>query len=283
MLSRRQLWQGDPEPDSSETVIVKSLPDLSRHIRDPQRNSFQHRALQSEVFRGTVEEEPRSSSLIAAVQNILPEPIPAVPSLPVRPPFTAFASTNRPFLIVSESSPGSVSPTSPSLEETTTQGERGISAVRGRQRFSSLHTQRTPTVETTSASTRQTTRGLGRDGPLDSSRGRSRDTTPFGRDKEVIIPTLGRDEDSLTTPLDEEQGGVRTSTEGVDDSTLEIQASITEQPKITTRRPKETLIKVLETTRKEEIIDHPELGRILSSDPCVEGNYEIVALSLIHI
>jgi hypothetical protein len=74
----------------------------------------------------------------------------------------------------------------------------------------------------------------------------------------VIIPTLGRVEDSLTTPLDE--GGVRTSTEGVEDSTLETQASVTEQPKITTRRPKETLIKVLETTRKEEIIDHPELG-----------------------
>jgi len=258
MLSRRQLWQGDPEPDSSETVIVKSLPDLSRHIRDPQRNSFPHRALQSEVFRGTVEEEPRSSSLIAAVQNILPEPIPAVPSLPVRPPFTAFSSTNRPLSIVSESSPGLVSTNNPSLQETTTQGERGISAARGRQRFSSLHTQRTPAVETTSASTRQTTRGLGRDGPLDSSRGRSRDTTPFGRDKEVIIPTLGRVEDSLTTPLDE--GGVRTSTEGVEDSTLETQASVTEQPKITTRRPKETLIKVLETTRKEEIIDHPELG-----------------------
>merc|ERR1719447_1529500 len=88
LLARRQHY-AEPEPDSSETVIVKSLPQISQHGRtiqyyvggreplarlprdpSPTVHNFQleHRD-QAEIHRGTFLETPRSASLIAPVQN----------------------------------------------------------------------------------------------------------------------------------------------------------------------------------------------------------------------
>ena len=92
LLARRQHWAGEPVPESSETVIVKSLPfhqpqyypggrePLARLPRDPQVHNF--RLEEAEVHRG-FQETPRSSSLLAPIQNVLPEPVAAVPRLPV--------------------------------------------------------------------------------------------------------------------------------------------------------------------------------------------------------
>ena len=116
LLARRQNWSTsssssqEPQPDSSETVIVKSLPliphvsphvshvstpqyytggrePLTRLSRDPQLHSFQlerDRAEQSQqIQRGSLQEVPRSAALIAPVQNVLSEPVAAVPGAQV--------------------------------------------------------------------------------------------------------------------------------------------------------------------------------------------------------
>ena len=102
LLARRHQWQ-EPEPESSETVIVRSLPLLpyqvtpqyytggrepvARLVREPAispgRQTSRDREQLEPAVRGTVQESPRSASLISPVQNILPEPVAAVPSLPV--------------------------------------------------------------------------------------------------------------------------------------------------------------------------------------------------------
>ena len=99
LLARRHHWQ-EPEPDSSETVIVRSLPLLPPHgtlqyytdgripvartARDPSFTSLRRGKEEPEpASRGSLQETPRSSALISPVQNILPEPVAAVPSLPV--------------------------------------------------------------------------------------------------------------------------------------------------------------------------------------------------------
>ena len=94
LLARRHQWQ-EPEPESSETVIVRSLPLLPYQVtpqyytggRDPVARPGRHLSRDREqlepAVRGTVQESPRSASLISPVQNILPEPVAAVPSLPV--------------------------------------------------------------------------------------------------------------------------------------------------------------------------------------------------------
>ena len=376
LLSRRHLYHDDAETGSSETVIVKSLPlladlhrpplpGLSRTARDPQLNRFPEEV---EVFRGAeVVEQPRSAALLAPVQNILPEPIAAVPNLPVRnrltgisaiqatglprtsqatglpaslrplpavpglpgptrPSFTettrqSFFSSNRPSLPATSSRPAfgraSVSttrepfpearnvspvPTAPSLlDQTVPETDRGATLVRGRQRLTSPSTlPRRVVTETSFTSSRQLSRALGRDGPAAEKASRNREfvreknglTTPFGREKEVLVSTRSR-EAATTTPslhttgtrsrtrdrskersedrqasrsgggLNREltRGGEGTNqqaestSEGVAESTLD---SI--QPPVTTRRPLETLTRILETTKREEIINHPELG-----------------------
>ena len=96
LLARRHHWQ-EPEPESSETVIVRSLPQLgtlqyytegretvARLPRDPSIFRVNRAKEEPELAqRGSLQETPRSLALISPVQNILPEPVAAVPSLPL--------------------------------------------------------------------------------------------------------------------------------------------------------------------------------------------------------
>jgi len=155
LLSRRQLWQGEPASDSSETVVVKSLPLLShQHPPHPQllqqQQQYQpsvypqqQRQQEFHVERGfgdddlilnaAVSEEspPRLARLTIARLPQLPEPEPSPP-----PPLST--TTTPP-------------PSTFSEDETAVHSTRipAVVSFRGRQRVSSFST---PTTAATAAS-----------------------------------------------------------------------------------------------------------------------------------
>ena len=342
-FSRRQLFHGlDPDTGSSETVIVKSLPELTRFQRDPQRfrpqsteerfrqqrdrfRSIENRFHQEdvEVFRGTVEDQPVASALLAPVQNILPEPIPAVPHLPVRNHLS-----NSPFLrpvpAVPQQSGRVFSPvlarptitdatigsTQQTLQDSNAVIAQTVTSLRTRQRVptASSTTTTLPTRQeekSTFPSFRKTSRGLGRDAPrgrgtvfpgesttsaFSVTEARSRATTATTSTQTSQKPTtssekilsrkvkimrethrkigahLGRRRENVfnrhritasSSSAREDEKAERVLEEPEVPTTLE---PVEQQPPVTTRRPLDTLTKILETTRREEIINHPALG-----------------------
>ena len=301
LLSRRQLFHDDAQTGSSETVVVKSLLPLSRPARDPQIHRFRLQDADAEVFRGSVEDQPRAAALIAPVQNILPEPIPAVPSFPVRNNFQTFSTLLQAVPAVPE--PVQAVPDAEAFSQDTSLS-RAVAMLRSRQRVQSptIQTpslpqrvpsspsfpQRRPSQAPTFSSTRSSG-GLGRDGPREEQPRTSNGlTTPFGRDKEVLLPTLARDE-GQTTPLGREVQA--TTTRNIQSTTVSSRDTgrttnrfrglfggrgttpeprlppvtvrrpqETRIPPVTTRRPQGTLSKVLESNKRGEIVQHPELG-----------------------
>ena len=128
LLARRHHWQ-EPEPDSSETVIVRSLPQLgtlqyytegrdtvARLPRDPSIFRVNRGKEEPELAqRGSLQDTPRSLALISPVQNILPEPVAAVPSLPVSSVRLLQPVAAVPDLPVTPRLPVSPVPTAPSV------------------------------------------------------------------------------------------------------------------------------------------------------------------------
>ena len=303
-------------------MVVKSLLPISRPARNPQIHRFRlHEDAEVEAVeavRGSVEEQPRAAALLAPVQNILPEPVPAVPGA-----FPASRANNfqtfahlQPVPAVPNAAVLPASLEADTRVRTTNNGgsSRAMALLRGRQRIqtpaatpsvSSSASQPSPTLAQRRPSAvpsfsatggRQASRAsLGRDGPRDEPPTAGQQprttadvfTTPFGRDKEVLVPTLARDE-GRTTPLGREATTLRDTTAttappsrdttraktmtrlrglfaargGTTPATPRARAS-SRRPldtRVTTRRPLDTLTKVLETSRRGDFIQHPELG-----------------------
>ena len=274
LMARRQQWSGEPQTDSSETVIVKSLPlppshfysggrPLVRPARDPQIHNFlleEHE--DAEIQRGSFVDSPRSAALIAPIQNILPEPVPAVPSLPVgRHPQPVAVPIRQPVVGPILRAVPAV-PDLPTISSFTTSLPRTLT--------SSTDRLRNPSVST---SARSLSRGS-------FSRPPFRNPSPTQRARQKITaapklkisasvttararqPILPQTETSFRFPS-RGNGRETTLTETTRSRTSPFPDS-TQSPRttvrVTTRRPVLTISHILETTSSTERVHHPELG-----------------------
>ena len=275
---QQQQWSGEPQTDSSETVIVKSLPlppshfysggreALVRAARDPQIHNFlleEHE--DTEIQRGTFLETPRSAALIAPVQNILPDPVPAVPSLPVgrvvgpgRHPLAGPLLRAVPAV-----------PDLPTISSFTTALPRTASSSTTR-----------PTTRRGSHSVSTSARSLSR-GSFSRPPFRNPSPTARARQKLVTTPSTETHSISVTTararkPLQTQtETSVRLASRGVGRETQLPETTrsrtspfpSTHSPRttvgVTTRRPVKTVKHILDTqtpSTTSEHLHHPELG-----------------------
>jgi len=291
---QQQQWSGEPQTDSSETVIVKSLPlppshfysggreALVRAARDPQIHNFlleEHE--DTEIQRGTFLETPRSAALIAPVQNILPDPVPAVPSLPVgrvvgpgRHPLAGPLLRAVPAV-----------PDLPTISSFTTALPRTASSSTTR-----------PTTRRGSHSVSTSARSLSR-GSFSRPPFRNPSPTARARQKLVTTPSTETHSISVTTararkPLQTQtETSVRLASRGVGRETQLPETTrsrtspfpSTHSPRttvgVTTRRPVKTVKHILDTQTPDttsEHLHHPELGLLSSEDPCHDGNHRVI-------
>ena len=276
-MARRQQWSGEPQTDSSETVIVKSLPlppshfytggrePLVRPARDPQIHNFlleEHE--DAEIQRGTFLESPRSAALIAPIQNILPEPVPAVPSLPVGRQPQLFAGPSRqpvvgPFLRAVPAVPDL-----PTISSFTTSLPRKATSSTTRRGSNSVST------SARSLSRGSFTRPPFRLHPSPTQRARQKITAPPVTEKHSISVTTARARQPILPQTEtlfrfpsRGNGRETTLTETTRSRTSPFPDS-TQSPRttvrVTTRRPVLTISHILETTSSTERVHHPELG-----------------------
>ena len=268
LLSRRQLWQDDsssntipnlpadeeavagpdlarrgrghqddPTADSSETVIVKSLPSLNsgvfRLTRDPRLNQQQILAAapapqvqpqlqeiqrpirrftptpepQAEIFRESVQEEPRAAALIAPVQNIVQDPFPAVPSASFSTSFRNPVFRTVPSIFQTDQTAAS-SITERPTPAITFFDSTPAAIQRARQRFvpqlSQTTVQEKPETTSFSSAARGVTTSTTQESIALETAG---STTPFTPGN-VLDPTKSREE-IATTPFTDTQGRER--------------------------------------------------------------------------
>lgn len=293
LMARRQQWSGEPQTDSSETVIVKSLPlppshfytggrePKARTARDPQIHNFlleEHE--DAEIQRGTFLESPRSAALIAPVQNILPEPVPAVPSLPVGRQSQSIAGPGRqpgqgPFLRAVPAVPDlptiSSFTTSPPRKASSSTNRLGPHSVSTSARSLSRSSFTRPPFRNPSPTqrARQKISSQPVTEKLSISVTTSRARQPILPQTETSFRSPSRGNGHETTLTET----TRSRTSPFPDSTQSSRTTI----RVTTRRPVLTVSHILETTSSTERVHHPELGLLNSDDPCHEGNHQIIA------
>lgn len=288
LLARRQQWS-EPQADSSETVVVKSLPfpssfyqqsglgrdPLTRAERDPQLNNFAVQTHQSRgTVRGSFQETPRAAALLAPVQNIVPAPIPAVPSrFPILSAIPAVPSINAvPRRVLR---PVPAVPDLPTLSTFTTPSTTGAS------------TRSFPRSSAPRALLRGTIRGrqILRSRPIKKGDDISQQTEKKLEERKHK-DALEREERSRS-----HQKNIQThiTSENKLREFEEVPRNLLARPKITllsdhpvtTRRPVEDVSRFLNragvSLPSKEPVAHPDLGLIAWDDPCLEENHEIIA------
>jgi len=282
LMARRQQWSGEPQTDSSETVIVKSLPLSSSHFytggreplirpaRDPQIHNFLLEEHEEPVIqRGSFVDSPRSAALIAPVQNILPEPVPAVPTLPVGRQTQAVAG---PILRAVPAVPDlpTISSFTTALPRTATSSTKrlGSSSVSTSARSLSRGSFTRPPFRIPSPT--QRARQKITVSPVISASvttARARQPKLPQTETSFRFPSRGNGRESTLTET------IRSRTSPFPDTTQSPRTTV----RVTTRRPVLTISHILETTSSNERVHHPELGLLNSDDPCHEENHQVIA------
>ena len=290
LLSRRQLWQGEPSSDSSETVVVKSLPLIYPHQQQQhhpiqpfpyhQEPQLQHqpefhveRDLSDDdlLLSAAIAEEspppPRLARLTIARLPQLPEPQPVPPpthhslTSPLAIPATTVATAAAPVIHIHNSR----IPTAAAV------------LLRGRQRAPTASSPTTPTTTTTTTTTTTSNgtsttkinatsstlrqRKISMAGSFTSSRQSAPATT--------TIRGLGRDGPAAFTdrgPALIAAGATHAPTTTLEDTGTDAWEPATETSRTTMAMADPTVAALLAvsgeiTTRREpETVDHPELG-----------------------
>jgi len=298
LLARRQQW-AEPQADSSETVVVKSLPSLplsgrslpsfplphtfyqssglgkeplTRPERDPQLQTFVGQARHTEEpLQGSFQETPRAAALLAPVQNVVPAPIPAVPvpsRVAVLSPVPAVPSVNGlPRRVLR---PVPAVPDLPTLSTFTTPTTSSV----------------TPRSFPRSSAPRALLRGTIRGRQILRSKAIKKDEDR--EEEETRLEEFEREERSrggqkrvkIHVPVESDLQDLKRVEQNL--LTRPKITLLSEKPlEVTTRRPVEAVSHILDqagvSLPSKEPVNHPDLGLIAWDDPCLEGNHEIIA------